>query len=1587
MNLRGRDNSTATKIYNIHGFYVRPLSVGQGKKPYFIYNNKVEYEERKPSERAIYSINGQRCDDYKDDWHNMEHLLLLTEPLKATVEIMRVAPQANVGFRRKRNHHEVAVVHNDSDEDNESDGEANGNHQEYQEHNNQWRTLRSFWDPVSCEYCCCFHLLNQDKDNARRERSKCCNNGKNAAYSIDRQNDDLPPLSSLLGTLLDIARGIEKVDHMDLLRMNFVLDFAITAVDNPNGPREKKGIGGFDILKGGSIRLNGQVYHSLKDADGPTNLDFYMNGGCNAMDRLVYYNQYGLDIARMDPRDNGMLQAMPQLNYQLDEYLLRKLGHMLQSQNEIAQQLRTIGEFTSTHDMNNAHAIDNFRNVLKNRGSMFDVNANFRQGAQRSFMIYVKDGYGNIGSSEKRISLTNPMTEALCYPLLFPHGESGWHPKYPISSNQYIRSRLMQAEPYEIIDTMGQVSEANYLGHWTTIAQPDGTSKEIFMTSSRFRCFSILGQYWIVDLHSRIAEHRLNFQKSDYFQNLLRNGHAVDAQEANELHSKQMSSSVPGCVGSMRRKARDILQIYNEMGCPHTFITLTTNTEWPELKEALPEGTSAFEDPITVCRVFKHRLDAFLYNLRNGKYFGGRKTEWITHVIEYQERGLPHAHIVCRLENMPENEEDLMEWIDAHISCVRPPEPTEHSTADQIKLHDIITTKMTHKCGNYCASKRGCKSGFDKTAPCERTTLDERGYPRYKRGPNDLRIVSYNAQIVLDWDGHANVCYAASAHCLFYLFGYLYKGQKKVAQRLERLEHDNHQPDENQVFDDFISYRKISSMSAAWIALSYQTYPSPNPSVTTLYPRDEKFVYFHSREGRVCDTLVYFERPQEHFHLTFTEYFAKFSYSLKRPNARTAQYVEIEMTCGKTIFISQRPQNSKKIVYMYKPSSSIGEPFYIRLLLKHIPTTSFSYLKIVDNVEHESFQQAAIARGYVDDFNELKDIFNEIIVDSTPRQRRSTFAVLTLQGYHTRELYSDIFYRDKLIEDWTQEAIPTDLAINHFLCDLKLRLEDGGRTLEDYGFPAPTITTTLLDRERLRFNQQEMVHLLADLNARYPSTDEQRNFLDAVREAITTATATSPPKVFVLQGSGGVGKSNCLLKLIADARSRGKLVLGCAATGVAAAQFDDFDTAHKLFELPVVDPLSKELDIENRYESTLKAKPEKLELLQATNVIVWDEIFTNTRECLDAAARSLNDFVGKVIVLVGDIKQILGIPNEDSFESLTNSLVINSAIFKRATKHEFTINMRMLRAADFTESDRASYETFLKTAELIGLGLFNQTNVIQNPEPTLKRDNFSLILPDMPYVTHTRDMINHLYPNGWSPEDAIGTMMLATTNEKVCEWNSIIQELNPNEATLLKSKNKFADHDDDFGKLRDMINEVNMTNADKPDRPPHNLRLKSGDIVMLTHTLNRREKLRKNTLLQIMEICQRHIKIRFAGPLHNEAHIIPRTRSRLTFHAGLDMAITRTQFPLRLAYACTYNKSQSATLNKVGLDITHDLFAHGHLYVGLTRATNPKNIMFYTDENKLTSFPDCPSLHKKIQVNNIVHKEFITQVCQNAYHN
>ena len=95
---------------------------------------------------------------------------------------------------------------------------------------------------------------------------------------------------------------------------------------------------------------------------------------------------------------------------------------------------------------------------------------------------------------------------------------------------------------------------------------------------------------------------------------------------------------------------------------------------WPEIQERLFPGQTAFDRPDVTCRVFKARLSALLNNIREHKYFGQlHSVSYLIHVIEYQHRGLPHAHIVVQFSNMPlfSDKEALGEWIYKHISaCV-----------------------------------------------------------------------------------------------------------------------------------------------------------------------------------------------------------------------------------------------------------------------------------------------------------------------------------------------------------------------------------------------------------------------------------------------------------------------------------------------------------------------------------------------------------------------------------------------------------------------------------------------------------------------------------------------------------------------------------------------------------------------------------------------------------------------------------------------------------------------------------------------------------------------------------------------------
>ncbi len=55
-------------------------------------------------------------------------------------------------------------------------------------------------------------------------------------------------------------------------------------------------------------------------------------------------------------------------------------------------------------------------------------------------------------------------------------------------------------------------------------------------------------------------------------------------------------------------------------------------------------------------------------------------------------------------------------------------------------------------------------------------------------------------------------------------------------------------------------------------------------------------------------------------------------------------------------------------------------------------------------------------------------------------------------------------------------------------------------------------------------------------------------------------------------------------------------------------------------------------------------------------------------------------------------------------------------------------------------------------------------------------------------------------------------------------------------------------------------------------------------------------------------------------------------------------ALLRKQFPLRLAYAITINRSQGQELDRTLFDIRDNVFSHGQCYVALSRVRSRQNI-------------------------------------------
>lgn len=137
--------------------------------------------------------------------------------------------------------------------------------------------------------------------------------------------------------------------------------------------------------------------------------------------------------------------------------------------------------------------------------------------------------------------------------------------------------------------------------------------------------------------------------------------------------------------------------------------------------------------------------------------------------------------------------------------------------------------------------------------------------------------------------------------------------------------------------------------------------------------------------------------------------------------------------------------------------------------------------------------------------------------------------------------------------------------------------------------------------------------------------------------------------------------------------------------------------------------------------------------------------------------------------------------------------------------------------------------------------------------------------------------------------------------------------------------------------------------------PPGELRLKPGCPFILLRNLSPSEGLCNGTRLVVVRMSDRVIEARIiGGDFDGHNAFIPRIAITPSGqHTEYAFVMQRRQFPVRLAFAMTINKSQGQSAKYIGLNLQVPVFSHGQLYVALSRATSEENIKVLVDDTSI----------------------------------
>jgi len=447
-----------------------------------------------------------------------------------------------------------------------------------------------------CNYCGALHF---EKERPRDDAfTKCCHKG-----SVKLGPVDVPSY------MKDLYQGQqpESLNFRNNIRQ-YNNSFAFTSM-------------GAKVCSLGAgpycFKIHGQIYHRMSDA--------MPEEGARPHFSQLYF---------MDPTEALEQRISEKPNENCLPEVLPKIDQLLRNVNPFACSYQFMREKIEEQSTTKTVIMDIITNKSQDHrrynaptatevAIIFEADADGSPPLNRDIRIYPRGGH------YQQISILNPNLDPMVYPLFFVHGEKGW------------------SEGLTKNNSTGNVTHLQFYAYRIAIRNE---FNPILHGGKLF-------QQFVVDVYVRIEANRLNWIKfnqkklrAESYSGLVDYVAGICDQNQCKLGKLViLPSSFQGSPRAMHQNYQDAMSIVSCHSSPDLFITMTCNPNWIEIVSNSYSNQTASDRPDLVARVFNIKLNELIDDITKRHIFG--EVEAYFYTIEFQKRGLPHAHILAILKD------------------------------------------------------------------------------------------------------------------------------------------------------------------------------------------------------------------------------------------------------------------------------------------------------------------------------------------------------------------------------------------------------------------------------------------------------------------------------------------------------------------------------------------------------------------------------------------------------------------------------------------------------------------------------------------------------------------------------------------------------------------------------------------------------------------------------------------------------------------------------------------------------------------------------------------------------------------------